>query len=453
MECEVCASTCKSCVTCTSCDYVACRTCLKRCVEDVTPESPQCPNCHLRWTEEQTRTLLSAHFVDTRLRTKRRRLILARERSRFPLSAPDADRLTATREINDVGAQLAVAVHEADLHPSQEAANRCDALRARFLMLHRRMRALSSSVEDAMHSNPLTPCGWDGCMGTARDGVCMRCQRHTCTRCAAPLDGDEALGGTHVCDPDAVRTLECISTHCRACPNCHVLSVRAEGCPVMWCTHCHVFWNWNTLKIISHGRGGGGGHAPHNPDHREWLASDRRGMLPPREVQDVPCGGIPTSEWLRAAMRVHDGMSEQTFAATIVLLCAREAVETAQARLRPSYPVTFDEVALNHDLRVQYLVGDIDDSKLEAEAERRLRRARFHVDVGFVAEAFVFSGIDILVRACHGDDLVACALEMLQLTSLTNEFLTAVSKEHRGRRVPVLSDTWRWNIPYARAVQ
>jgi len=204
----------------------------------------------------------------------------------------------------------------------------------------------------------------------------------------------------------------------------------------MWCVKCHAFWNWNTSRVIE-------GRAPHNPDHRAWIAT---GSM--REVDDVPCGGLPdTFATNQALMRVFaDTLTVQPGAHTIV--AAFNNLHRAQA-LRHAYARAWDESREAEPMRVGFLVGDYDEDRLGYVLERHERLLYFRRDVGVLLETLVLAGADVFQRFCAAD--VSCeqaATELWTLHDLVDAALRDVSKEH-ARTAPVLRQ-WEWVLPYAR---
>ena len=206
----------------------------------------------------------------------------------------------------------------------------------------------------------------------------------------------------------------------------------------MWCVQCHTFWNWETGRVIDTSRG----HAPHNPDHRRYLADARH-----REVDDIPCGGIPDGGMLHARMihHLHDDIS----ITAPVILEATEAIYRAQ-RLRAAYPRTWDPMTVNVRSRIAFLNGDLDEDAFKRVIERTERGCQLRRDVGECLETFVIAGSDILQRFCHGEEgMDHTAVQLTVLRDLVDASLVHVATLH-ARATPRITPTWRWTVPHSR---
>ena len=448
--CEICVTNKATKTGCEHCAYRMCRSCAQRWVmDDDATASPRCPACMTTWCKATCRGLLSATFMATKYRERERKRLLALELSRLPDTAHAAKKAALTREYQRLSMEMQRVVRQLEVQQPMEEAllEECIALRARLARVHRSLGELAAS---GTQPSEVLRCSHRDCVGVV-DGVtgqCTRCEGKTCPVCHEPH------GESHVCDPAVVESLQLIKEQCRPCGACGAMSVRTEGCPVMWCAHCHAFWNWDTGIVVS--SRGGLANAPHNPDHRVWLASDRQSMPSPREQGDVPCGGLPNGDFVRhvtvqtlgAQFHVVDN-----YMAAVVLVCAHGAINEADRRLRRSYPVAHDDRMLCHDLRVALLLGDMDEETFSRRVEQRQRKKQMQMAVGLVAEGFTFAGIDVMLRFVAQPDLSAlmsCAADMIALRDIANDAMAQIGVEFH-RRVPHLSESWQWKLPYARA--
>ena len=215
----------------------------------------------------------------------------------------------------------------------------------------------------------------------------------------------------------------------------------------MWCYNCHTFWDWNTLQTIK-----SSSHAPHNPDHRQWLSTSTASQVPPRELGDLPCGGIITP------LELHDAIVDEfTFSGNFdilhairILLNARGSVEFAHTKLRVAYPLVNDYTSICRDLRIMKLMGDIDEENFRKRVVKRHRATLSKQDVGPIVECYTFAGIDILLRLSqHAIGTENAWIEFEGLRSIVNSALSEVSRAH-DRKIPYLSHDFVWITPYSR---
>jgi hypothetical protein len=113
---------------------------------------------------------------------------------------------------------------------------------------------------------------------------CDICLYTTCRNCAQSYTGD------HQCAAGDVATVKLLRADTKPCPRCRATIHKVSGCDHMWCTQCHVEFDWRTLTISN-----GGGH---NPDRVAYLAQLRQlDSLP----EDMMCNVL--SAGYRAAYR------------------------------------------------------------------------------------------------------------------------------------------------------
>jgi hypothetical protein len=101
---------------------------------------------------------------------------------------------------------------------------------------------------------------------------CTICSTRACKDCHEPL----AEG--HTCNPDVVANVKALAKEARPCPTCAANISKIDGCDQMWCTQCQTTFSWRTgLKEAGH---------THNPHYYEFLR--RNGGQVPRAPGDQP---------------------------------------------------------------------------------------------------------------------------------------------------------------------
>lgn len=116
--------------------------------------------------------------------------------------------------------------------------------------------------------------------------ICSICSTRVCKDCLKIQDDQEE----HECQKADVETVEMLKQNTKACPNCSMSIYKISGCDQMWCTQCRTPFSWRTGQRI-HQR-------IHNPHYYEWMQR-HQGEDMPRELMDIPCGGLPSINRLR----------------------------------------------------------------------------------------------------------------------------------------------------------
>ena len=255
----------------------------------------------------------------------------------------------------------------------------------------------------------------------------------TCTACGTPAHEG-------ACDASALASVRAIARECRPCVQCGAPSLRAEGCSVMWCVHCHAFWHWDTGRAIQSRA------APHNPDHRAWVGAQRTVA---RELDDLPCGGLPERAALHMALVGEFARTRHVPASAPVILAAEHMLSDAQ-RMRHAYPQQWDARMANEPLRISYLLGDLDDVGLGRALERQERTHHWRRAVGAILEALVLASVDVLQRFVASHITAGrTAIELAALREQADDALLCTCRCH-ARAVPRVSAAWQWTLPNRR---
>tara|TARA_B110001450_G_scaffold18786_1_gene17233 strand:- start:11793 stop:12440 length:648 start_codon:yes stop_codon:yes gene_type:complete len=209
----------------------------------------------------------------------------------------------------------------------------------------------------------------------------------------------------------------------------------------MWCPHCHTFWNWDTERIIE-----SRGNNPHNPDHRAFLTNgnQRQPNRLHREVDDIPCGGIPDGIVVHNAfIRDSIAINHLSVFAPIVI-DALECIHLSQ-RMRHRYPLTWNAHECFRPVRISFILGDVTRAMYMISMERMERTFEFRREVGYALELFVLAGADIFQRLCSGnDDIVSACFELNVLRDIIDERMMYIEGIFQ-RKTPRLQQNWNWN--------
>lgn len=269
--------------------------------------------------------------------------------------------------------------------------------------------------------------------------VCQTCTRRTCARCGERIDD----GAEHECDENIVASRQTILRECKPCVRCQAPSLRTEGCPTMWCPHCHTFWNWDTERIIETR-----GHNPHNPDHRAFLTNSHGNLQHPqrvrREVDDVPCGGLPDGIVVHNAF-IRDSLAINNLSVFApIVIDALECIHLSQ-RMRHHYPLMWNAHEQFRPVRIAFILGDVTRDAYMVTMERMERTFEFRREVGYTLELLVLSGADIFQRLSAGDDDIASACFSLNaLRDIVDARMVHIASIFQ-RRAPRLERDWKWS--------
>ena len=214
---------------------------------------------------------------------------------------------------------------------------------------------------------------------------CAVCDLVLCKECRQPTSDE------HECNQDDVQTIELLVRDTKPCPTCAVPISKISGCDQMWCVQCSCAFSWKSSKVVT-GR-------VHNPHYYEWLQTQPGGI---RNPGDVECGGAPGVNMLvRESLMLHTRMQQEHLlelnqqlenmrsgvagAAASTITAHRQAYEDREIALEQMQDVVskasmnerhlldvvlnplrtrVQQAVNNTDLRVRYLLGDINQEHL-----------------------------------------------------------------------------------------
>jgi hypothetical protein len=213
----------------------------------------------------------------------------------------------------------------------------------------------------------------------------------------------------------------------------------------MWCPDCHTAFSWLTGQIVN--------GVIHNPHYYEFLRKEGNGVAP-RNIGDVPCGGIPgytrIHRLLRPTSSTGTGVaySEQS---RVIIAIHRIASEIQDQRIG-NYQGRFN-VNDNGDLGVRYLMKEVSKEDMKAELAKREMKRNKHAAIRAVLEMFVNTSIILLNALCDVQDdedaglperVRVCLESFTNLRKYVNDTLMNISRMKQCS-VPQITMGWHWS--------
>ena len=262
------------------CEYVdcqkeACKTCVRTYLVGTTSD-PNCMHCKKTWSEEFIVKNLNKTFCQKEYKEHRKQLLLERELSKLPetmIFAEQSKKVSKEQEeinilqkkMKELNLQLSQLKHEKEVH------------------LRNIYNIKTGKDPDYDEKRKfIMSCSQDGCRGfLSSQYKCGQCEMFTCPHCLELIGESKDI--EHTCNPDNVSSAEFIKKDTKPCPQCGTRIHKIAGCSQMWCTQCHVAFDYNTGKIDT-------GHI-HNPEYYRYL-QEQGGGAATRNPGDVICGGL-----------------------------------------------------------------------------------------------------------------------------------------------------------------
>ena len=194
----------------------------------------------------------------------------------------------------------------------------------------------------------------------------------------------------HVCKPENVKTAQLIHDDTKPCPSCGTRIFKLSGCSQIWCTHCHVAFDWKTLRICT--------GVIHNPHFYEYQRSLNGGVAP-RVAGDVPgCEQIP-SVWKCRKIWELQSVPQDT---QKKLLDMHRLFTHIQNYEIIQLPTEYDP-AENEDVRRRFLKNEIDEKRIKWFLQKREKMCNKKREIRQLYEMVVACGSDFVRKSIIND--------------------------------------------------
>lgn len=447
MECSVCTEpfnkSSRNPIKCTTCDYKVCSGCTEAYLLQ-TSEDAHCMNCRVGWTRETLHGCgLTLKFVRNTYKKRREDILYEREKGMMPATQPHVEREILIRQYNkryddiqkshvilandrfrvnnysleEIAAQSGLADYtECSLwridkyyQISENIAkitNEQACLQAKVNFLR------TSSVDVKKEARKfIRACPNNDCKGfLSHVWKCGVCEHWSCPDCHEVKGPDK--DSPHTCDPNTLASARLLSADSKPCPKCAALIFKIEGCDQMWCTQCTTAFSWRTGRIEV-GR-------IHNPHYYEYR---RTNGTVPREIGDIPCGGMPTDRQVFDVVKKF----EKGQSTSILYNIVRFHWHLANV-VMPTYTVTRDN---NLDLRIKYMLKDIDTETFKLKIQQREKANSKKTEILNILNMYQLISAETMQRvvaACNISEYTSTAQEFEGIREYTNELLRKVSQ-------------------------
>jgi hypothetical protein len=225
MSCVICCER-RPIILCPSCDFIACKQCVKKYLLSV--DNPSCMNCNSVWNHDHLVKGLGLNFIKTKLKDHTSARFEREERLNFKYYNSVSKRVQSERETE-------VWITKLQCEITEQTRN--------LVYLKVKLQKLINT--DHTCGELLHNCPRMGCNGYIDKS--LSCSSCLCILCDICMEERVHL---HTCDPNIIKSIDVINKTTRPCPSCHLLITRSEGCDQMWCTYCHKTFSWKTNKLI-----------------------------------------------------------------------------------------------------------------------------------------------------------------------------------------------------------
>ena len=351
---------------CQQCRFSACHDCHKQYILSNIIE-PQCMECKNPLSREYLMEIFDREFVKKKFLPHMALLLLEQEKMLLPQTQPEANKVLKLRSLSAKLKTLPTnqkllsycklnnIEHDFDERKRLRNLEKIEIWHAMRVVQNDAIKEKDIQEED-VQATYIMKCPCEDCRGfVTSEYFCETCNSIICDRCRCPKSDK------HICSKEDVQNAREIINSTKPCPKCFVPIFKNGGCSQIWCPQCHVTFDFNT-GVIDKG-------PIHNAHYFEWLAANPIA----NEVETVACGEVPTDTQLTRVLL------QYRIPLMLVLEIYRYKVHIEQVILREC---SIDRVKDNIDLRIKYLVSEIDEEKwlstLLYRQNRRMKLTSIH---------------------------------------------------------------------------
>jgi hypothetical protein len=366
-------------------------------------------SCKVRWQTDFIDSTLSNNFRTTELRKHRENVLLDREKSLLPSTIPHVENEIKRREITKNIIEL-----------QKEKRSLSQKISDINLEISDLSLSLRSKIEIKENREFIRACPGENCRGfLSKQWKCDLCDTKVCAKC------HEIKDLNHICNEDDLKTAALLKTDTKACPNCASLIYKIDGCNLMFCTECHVSFDWITGKIETKNL--------HNPHYYEWLRQQNNGIIPRNEGDNCV---QPNYYNIQA--------HTQTYNLKIEVLNYIRIITHIENIEYPRYTVNNNE-DVNRDLRIKYLLNEISQTTWKFEIQARERKNIKKNDIRLIFEMFCNVGNDLLRKILVSKkqkEINQIIKEFNELRNYFNQNIQNVLDRHKSKKKINLNDKW-----------
>lgn len=457
-DCEVCCDSynhsTRKLLKCPFCQFNSCTGCIRKFLLSIHQE-PHCMKCKTAWSRDFWMDSFPKVFINVDLKKHREMDLLDREKSLLPASQPAAERIREANRLKKTLDDLRGNIQkekitlwnfnqDGAITDEKEIYDKKKALSLSVAAAQFELDYQQTHINDLMYRTSYTntkqeprkqfvrACPADGCKGMlSTQWKCGLCAIFVCPDCHEIIG--ETKDAPHTCKPENIATAKLLAKDTKTCPKCASLIFRTAGCSQMWCVICNHAFDWETMKEIDHS-------VLHNPYFFQW----RQNHANAPANANAPCGGIPSQYTLQDKVRSYKlGNQLEVAICQRFLSSLYHNHDVEMRRFRPA-----DGVINNEDLRVKFLLNEIDEEKFKRVIFYREKVDAKKTEIYRVMELFDAVSRDISVRlnaAKSASEFVGVWNEVTPLVNYSNLQMRTISKRYNHITPKINGETYRWS--------
>ena len=405
MECFVCNETYNKVthkkIQCCFCQFESCHRCVQRFILSQI-QDPHCMNCKKCWTREFLDERLSKQFINTELKTHRENTLFEKEKNLLPETQDNVKLLNQQEELDKELKIIEVEITH---------------LQKRYEEVERKRNEINPFKllpRQTIRINRIQ-CPMPDCRGFAEqvemNMVCGICYAQICMTC------HEIKAQDHKCLVENVKTISLLEKETKRCPSCYVQIFKINGCDQMWCTSCHIAFDWKTGEQV---RG-----IIHNPHYHEYI--EQHGVTHTRIEESYHRFEFLDTDSIVYHLEQHQC---QELVIYQIIEVYRYMMNYYQEIQR--FPSRFDQM-INLDLRIYYLKNQLTEDEFKMKLQRRQKDIEKKIEYRDIGETYVEIINDIYIAFVQQkQDIEQLLFEIRSITKTTQDAIVNLNKRYNS---------------------
>lgn len=236
---------------------------------------------------------------------------------------------------------------------------------------------------------------------------CDLCGIWACSDCK------EIKGNTrdapHICNEEILVSVKSMESDTKPCPRCSSMIFRSSGCTTIWCTVCHVFFDFRSGKIHN--------KVMHNPEYTDYLRNKKGGVVP-REPGDILCGREIDQYFLGESM-ILPGPVRSIIGRIL-------HIKHMEIHHQDNEDVVNHRELIDRMARIDFIRNKITEKQFKVNIQKREKSRQKEEELSNIMNMFVTCATDILY--IFRDDFIKEKKDRKCYSELTQEFYTEMNE-------------------------
>ncbi len=476
-ECEICANEEEKFIKCSQCSFEYCVSCFMKHLLSLNVLFPFCMNCKHIFNLDFISMNTVPNFHNKKYRDHRAKFLLEHEKSLLPQTQGLVQKEKRIKECNErlkivrnIISDLSKKYNDATSHidktiemkgatryilSDRERQNVLDQnyhiLQDIEIYVNEKTRLTSEifyiknggvnpNLKKIVDTNVIGRCTAKHCSGFIdKKGIgfvaCGLCSTEFCDKC------HKEISNQHKCLQEDIDTVKELKDNTKACPKCAALIFKIAGCNQMFCTACTTTFNWDTLEIVTRNF--------HNPHYIEWRR--RHGNVPRQntegdedfaraiaegredQYQRLVLGRRDRCVPLDTEFFLHGNFIDEgdcPFPEKI-----RGKLYWEYKKLK-EHKYKNEETCDNKDLRIAYLLNEIDDKHFLKMVKMREKRREKDSSIYLILQMYCDTMNDMFIKASTASQnrrvLEIIVQEIIGLRKFVTDSLANVQQKFEG---------------------